>query len=91
MSVHACAWLSDVVAATVSIVVFNRNLALRGNLRIEMWIVHDSASVCRMKRLTCKYACLETARPDPGIFEGWGSPLAVIYSITSFFFSNEII
>ena len=31
------------------------------------------------------------AAPDPGIFERGGSPLAVIYSITNFLFSNEII
>ena len=30
------------------------------------------------------------AAPDPGIFERGGSPLAVIYSITNFLFSNEI-
>ena len=29
--------------------------------------------------------------PDPGIFERGGSPLAAIYSITTFLFSNEII
>ena len=33
---------------------------------------------------------IQTA-PDPEILERGGSPLAVIYSITNFLFSNEII
>ena len=35
--------------------------------------------------------CVARAAPDPGIFERGGSLLAVIYSITNFLFSNEII
>ena len=54
-----CALLSGRgVVAKITNVVFNRNLALDGNLRSETCIVHDS--VCLSDEaawLTCKYAC----------------------------------
>ena len=57
-----CAWLSGVVAATITNVVFNRNLQRR------TCIVHDSMSVCQTKRLTFKYATLETSCFAPFVY-----------------------
>ena len=53
-----CAWLSGRgVVATITSVVFNRNLAFDGNLRRRTCIVHDSVCLLdKAARPTCKYA-----------------------------------